>query len=147
MAGCRCNPFPLSEEAESRLQVQVFEATFVNTPAPEPSHTLKMANQLDHSHPARPDATRHSNAPRPHRGSSQPTATTLRTSSHLTATKLFSRSQSAVPYTHGYTRLHEDEDRRTRDWENAEKTLTSAFFLAWAASVILLGGWHAYLQI
>jgi hypothetical protein len=73
-----------------------------------------------------------------------------------TARKLCSRSQSAAANTQSYTRLQEDqaiinhrtvEDLRTRNWEQAEATLTSAFFLMWALSVVLLGGWNLANQL
>jgi len=61
------------------------------------------------------------------------------------------RSQSAAASTQEYPRLQEDaaitnhrtvEDLRARKWDKAEQKLTNAFFLVWAAGVVLLGGWH-----
>ena len=66
------------------------------------------------------------------------------------------RSQSASANIQGYTSLQEDqaiinhrtvEDLRAQKWEKAEQKITSAFFLLWAASVILLGGWHVANQL
>jgi len=66
------------------------------------------------------------------------------------------RSQSAAASIQGYTSLQEDpaiinhrtvEDLRARKWEKAEQKITSAFFLVWAASVVLLGGWHVANQL
>ncbi|KAJ1471985.1 hypothetical protein T484DRAFT_1842061 [Baffinella frigidus] len=62
------------------------------------------------------------------------------------ARNLCLRTQSAAASSQGYTRLHEDaaiinhravEDLRTRKWENAESTITSAFFLLWAMCTTL----------
>ena len=111
----------------------------------------------------RPDARRHSSAlpalteERPFqvlRTSSSSTATKLRPSSPTRARILLkresSKSQSCI-----YEHLPEDAaiaDHPTfqhpcGSWENAEKTLTSAFFLVWAVGVILLGGWHVSNQL
>ena len=68
----------------------------------------------------------------------------------------WSRSQSAAASTHDYPRLQEDatitnhrtvEDLRARKWEKAEQKVTNAFFLVWAVSVVLLGGWHVVNQL
>ena len=94
---------------------------------------------------ARPDAKEHSNSELRTRSMpqfvKQPTAPTP-----------CPRSQSAAASTHEYPRLPEDaaitnhrtvDYLRTQEWEQGEKTITSAFFLVWAVSVVLLGGWHA----
>jgi hypothetical protein len=66
------------------------------------------------------------------------------------------RSQSAAASTQRYPRLQEDaaianhhnvEYLRTREWEQGEQMITSAFFLVWAVSVVLLGGWHVASQL
>ncbi|KAJ1468110.1 hypothetical protein T484DRAFT_1985023 [Baffinella frigidus] len=75
-----------------------------------------------------------------------------------TASDLCARAQSAAASTHGYERLPEDAatiNHRTvqdlRDsqgqWDKAEETLISAFFLVWAVGVIALGGWHVANQL
>mmetsp|Transcript_68017 Transcript_68017/g.162433 ORF Transcript_68017/g.162433 Transcript_68017/m.162433 type:complete len:178 (+) Transcript_68017:83-616(+) len=70
------------------------------------------------------------------------------------ATTLFSRTQSSAERNEAYDYLPEGvatANRRTvedrmRDWDNAEQTLTSAFFFVWAVGVISLGGWHVVSQ-
>jgi len=68
----------------------------------------------------------------------------------------YARSQSTAASKQRYPRLPEDaaitnhrnaEYLRTREWEQGEKTITSAFFLVWAVSVVLLGGWHVASQL
>ena len=72
------------------------------------------------------------------------------------APTLFSRSQSAAASTQRYEHLPEDasitnhrtvEELRMLDWEKADQTITSACFLMWAVSVVLLGGWHVASQL
>ena len=87
------------------------------------------------SHPNHPNATKF-----------RPSSPTVRfRPSSPTAKTFFSRSQSSI-----YEHLPEDAAIAAHptfqdpcgSWENAEQTLTSAFFFVWAVGVILLGGWH-----
>ncbi|KAJ1464869.1 hypothetical protein T484DRAFT_1989508, partial [Baffinella frigidus] len=41
----------------------------------------------------------------------------------------------------------EVEEMRTRKWEQAEQSVTSAFFKVWAVAIVLLGGWHVATQL
>ena len=67
-----------------------------------------------------------------------------------TAATVFSRRQSSAACTPNHHHLPEDAaianrrtvEDRSMEWEIAEQRLTSAFFLVWAVSVALLGGWQ-----
>ncbi|KAJ1468465.1 hypothetical protein T484DRAFT_3629712 [Baffinella frigidus] len=114
----------------------------------------------DYSLPARQEAERQRNAvpglkavrQRPLRTRSLYHVKPLTTASHL------SRSWSAAASTQGYERLPEDADiikhRSVEDlrdpqaqWDKAEETLISAFFLVWAVGVVALSCWHMVNQL
>jgi hypothetical protein len=116
-------------------------------------------NWSPYSRPSSPEARRrHSNAlsaltvgrpPRLLRSRSTPQSGKL-----PTPATLVSRRHSSAACEQGDEHLprvaaiaeHRTFEDRMRDWEKAEQTLTSAFFLIWAMGVTLLGGWHVATQ-